>query len=69
MERRMTITDFGKDYGFGRFSVKAKGLKYNDNNYNNIALMAMHFDEPCEDCKVSPEDCPGLDDCNISYGR
>lgn len=69
MERKMMITDFGKDYGHGRYSVEARGLKFNHNNYNEISIIAMHFDEPCEDCKTSPEDCPGLDDCKISYGR
>jgi len=69
MERKMTITDFGKDYGFGRYSVDARGLKFNNNNYNEISILAMHFDEPCEDCKISPEECPGLDECKVSYGR
>lgn len=69
MERKMTITDFGKDYGFGRYSVEAKGIKLNSNNFNEISLIAMHFDEPCEDCKISPEGCPGLDECKVSYGR
>ena len=68
-ERTMTITDYGKDCGFGRYVVAAKGIRIGNNNYNEISLIALHFDEPCEDCHSAPVDCPGLDDCKISYGR
>jgi hypothetical protein len=67
--RKMVITDFGKDFGCGRFSVKSCGLDFHSDNYNEIALLAMQFDEPCDGCAIAPKDCNGLDKCNISYGR
>lgn len=69
MERRMTITDYGKDYGFGRYCIESPGLKTGSNDYSEIARLALHFDEPCEGCHESPESCPGHDECEKTYGR
>ena len=70
MKRVMAITDHGKDYGQGRYAIEATDLKrICTDNYNEVSLIAMRFDEPCDGCKASPEDCPGILDCKVSYGR
>jgi hypothetical protein len=69
MERKLVITDFGRDFGYGRYSLEAKGIKLNSNNFNDILFAALRFEEPCAHCAVAPEDCPGLDECKLAYGN
>ncbi len=68
-ERTLTITDYGKDYGFGRFVLKAPGITFGHNDYREIMLTAWHFAEPCEGCCEALEDCPGFDNFEKTYYR
>ena len=67
--REMKITDHGKDYGFGRYKIVADGIELHSNEFGDVAEIALKFGEPCDGCNVAPVNCPGMSECNLTYGR
>lgn len=45
MTRKLLITDYGKDYGYGRYAVEIDGLHFNTDDYNNVIYLVMNFEK------------------------
>jgi len=69
MERNLTITDYGKDYGFGRYVLMAPGIHKGSNDYREISEIAAKFGDPCVDCGEEAWSCEGQTECLKTYGR
>jgi hypothetical protein len=45
MERKFEITDYGKDYGHGRYVIRSTDLLtyYGTNDFNEVILLTTYF--------------------------
>lgn len=63
-QRTLTITDYGKDYGHGRYVVRQSRDEWTGtNDYSEVLQAVEYFENPQEETEEEPGDpCANCDD-------